>query len=323
MGTTDPDIRELTTDDLDGAFGLSATAGWNQRLADWRMLLQLAPAGSFAAVADDRIVGTAIGIDYGTFGWIAMMLVDPAWRGRGVGARLLEEAMGAVPPETPIRLDATPLGRPLYQRYGFEDETQLTRHVAEPLDVARGRPSGPSADRTSGPASRHVRALKAADLPGVIARDDRVFGAHRRLLLEWALHGAGQYAHVVETDAGAQYCFGRPGRLFDQIGPVVAADDDTAQVLVSAALRAAEGKSVVVDAFDRHSGFTDWLLSRGFTASRPLFRMCQHPRTSAASERRRTERGLAPPRVSLSGSSRGEAPRVNNDERAILGPEFG
>ncbi len=122
MGTTDPDIRRLTTSDLDGALGLSAGAGWNQRLADWRMLLQLAPAGSFAAVADDRIVGTAIGIDYGTFGWIAMMLVDPAWRGQGIGGRLLEEALGAVPREIPIRLDATPLGRSLYERYGFQDE---------------------------------------------------------------------------------------------------------------------------------------------------------------------------------------------------------
>ena len=40
-----------------------------------------------------------------------MMLVEPAWRGRGLGARLLEEAVGAVPPGIPIRLDATPLGR--------------------------------------------------------------------------------------------------------------------------------------------------------------------------------------------------------------------
>src|SRR5688572_13564502 len=212
METSDPDIRLLTTRDLDGAFGLSAGAGWNQRLADWHMLLQIAPAGSFAAVADDRVVGTAIGIDYGTFGWIAMMLVDPAWRGRGIGARLLEEAIGAVPPEMPIRLDATPLGRPLYQRYGFEDESELTRHVAEG--------SRPAVDRTSS-AGRRVRGLADADLPAVIARDDRVFGAHRRILLEWALHGAGQYAHVIDGAGGTDYCFGRAGRLFDQIGPVV------------------------------------------------------------------------------------------------------
>src|SRR5688572_426297 len=248
METSDPDIRLLTTRDLDGAFGLSVGAGWNQRLADWGMLLKLAPAGSFAAVADDRIVGTAIGIDYGTFGWIAMMLVDPAWRGRGVGARLLESAMGAVPPGMPIRLDATPLGRPLYQRYGFEDEDTLTRHVAEP--------SRPRVDRTAGALSSQVRRLRAADLPAVIARDDRVFGAHRRILLRWALEGAGQYAHAIDSDAGVQYCFGRSGRLFDQIGPVVSSDDDTARALVDAALVAADAKSVVVDAFDRHTEFT-------------------------------------------------------------------
>src|SRR5438309_10731223 len=95
------------------------------------MLLQLAPAGAFAALSDARIVGTAIGIDYGGFAWIAMMLVDPAYRGRGVGRRLLEAAMDAVPSNLPIRLDATPLGRPLYQRLGFEDEAMLSRYVVE------------------------------------------------------------------------------------------------------------------------------------------------------------------------------------------------
>jgi GNAT superfamily N-acetyltransferase len=303
MGTTDFDIRLLTTGDLDGAVGLSTAVGWNQRVADWRMLLQLAPAGSFAAVADDRIVGTAIGIDYGTFGWIAMMLVDSACRGRGLGARLLEAAMGAVPSDIPIRLDATPLGRSLYRRYGFEDEAQLTRHVAEPLDVARSRPSRYSADVTSDIASRHVRGLRLADLPAVIARDDRVFGAHRRILLEWALEGAGQYAQVIDTDAGPQYCFGRPGRLFDQIGPVAAADEDAARALVSASLRAADGKAVIVDAFDRHPGFSNWLQSRGFNASRPLFRMRRPARRAAGAVQ--------------------DAPRDAFHECAILGPEFG
>ena len=284
METTDPDIRLLTTDDLDEAFGLSATAGWNQRIADWRMLLQLAPAGAFTAVAGDRIVGTAIGIDYGTFGWIAMMLVDPAWRGRGVGARLLEAAIGAVSPGIPIRLDATPLGRPLYQRFGFADESQLTRHVA---DATRS-----PIERTLAGHAPDVRRLTPADLPRVIAHDDQVFGARRQVLLEWALGGAPQYAHVIGSGAGTHYCFGRPGRLFDQIGPVVA-DDESAAALVSAALAAAEGRAVVVDAFDRHTGFTGWLVSHGFTAQRPLFRM-----------------------------QRGDAPRETNYERAIFGPEF-
>ena len=98
--TRTADVRTLATADLEAALALSSASGWNQRLDDWRMLLALAPAGSFAAVHGGRIVGTAIGIDYGTFGWIAMMLVDPDWRGQGVGARLLEAAMDAVPHHT-------------------------------------------------------------------------------------------------------------------------------------------------------------------------------------------------------------------------------
>ena len=294
METADPAIRLLTANDLDDALGLSAAAGWNQGLADWRMLLQLAPVGSFAAIAEHRVVGTAIGIDYGTFGWIAMMLVDPSLRGRGLGARLLEAAMSAVSPDVPIRLDATPLGRPLYRRYGFEDEVMLTRHVAEP---SRSKPD----DAARGAAPR-VRPLTAADMPEVAAIDRGVFGADRRMLLEWALDGAPQYAQAIETEAGLQYSLGRRGRLFDLLGPVVASDDDTARALVGASLVAAEGRAVAVDAFDQHTGFAEWLRGRGFSAQRPLFRM----------RRAAQHGGEAAVRVS---------PPVH--ERAILGPEFG
>jgi GNAT superfamily N-acetyltransferase len=293
MDATDPTIRLLTTGDLSDAFGLSATAGWNQRIADWRMLLQLAPAGAFTAVTGSHLVGTAIGIDYGTFGWIAMMLVEPAWRGRGLGARLLEAAIDAVPPERPIRLDATPLGRPLYRRYGFEDEATLTRHVAETVN--------PRVDESAAP-SCHVRRLTAADLPAIAALDSAVFGADRRTLLDWTLRGAPHYAHVVESEAGMHYCLGRAGRLFDQIGPVVTADDEMATALVSASLGAAEARTVAVDAFDGCDRFTAWLRSRGFAAQRPLFRM------------RRPGRDAAPTRSDAWSQF---------SERAILGPEFG
>src|SRR4051812_26165890 len=100
------DIRLLASGGLEEGFALSSAAGWNQALEDWRLLLALAPGGSFAAVSAGRLVGTAMAIDYQRFAWVAMMLVDPAWRGRGIGRRLLESAIGSVPSDRPIRLDA-------------------------------------------------------------------------------------------------------------------------------------------------------------------------------------------------------------------------
>ncbi|MEO8077077.1 MAG: GNAT family N-acetyltransferase [Acidobacteriota bacterium] len=288
------DVRTLAITDLESAFALSSASGWNQRLADWCMLLTLAPSGSFAAVGGGRIVGTAVAIDYGPFGWIAMMLVDPAWRGRGVGARLLEEAIRAVPNRKPIRLDATPLGRTLYRRHGFEDETTITRYVAVP-SPHRG-------ERKADQGLPAIRRMAAADLADVSAADEPVFGARRRGLLEWLLNGAPQYANVIERAGGAAYCFGRQGRLFDQIGPVVAANDASARALVGASLAAAGDRAVVVDAFDRGSRFTAWLRGCGFTAERPLFRMCR-PGSDEA------------PVIEASGQS--------FRELAILGPELG
>jgi predicted GNAT family acetyltransferase len=276
---------------------LSTCIGWNQRLDDWRMLLRLAPAGAFAAVTDMReaaIVGTAIGIDYGAFAWIAMMLVDPAWRGRGVGRRLLETAMNAVRSNVPIRLDATPLGRPLYQRYGFEDEATLSRQVRD----ARLTPCAPAL----------VRPLTDADLAVVIEQDRETFGGTRGSLLEWAFRGAPQYAHTIRSDDGVmQYCLGRPGRLFDQIGPVVANDDETAHTLVRAALAQAGERLVVIDAFHERHGFTRALRAYGFVVERPLVRMCRRP--PACSDESRASPGK-------------KDGRAVAREFAILGPEF-
>jgi GNAT superfamily N-acetyltransferase len=286
-------IEPLTLGDLEGALTLSTAIGWNQRAEDWRMLLHIAPAGSFAAVDNGRVVGTAIGIDYGRFGWIAMMLVDPAYRGRGLGARLLERAMTALPPTMPIRLDATPLGRPLYQRFGFEDDVVLSRQIADTP------PGDDFAVQTATGAS--IRPLIAAELRSAGEQDVHVFGGHRFRVLEWMLDGAPQYAWVAHDSSGQpQYCLGRAGRLFDQIGPVVARDAEVAKALVGAALRHAAAKPVVIDAFDAHEAFAASLRRAGFRVQRPLYRMCR-PSAGASAD-----------------------PQVPSDliEFAILGPEF-
>lgn len=285
----DPAIRPLTASDLDDASMLSASAGWNQRIDDWRMLVQIAPRGSFCAVDDGRIVGTAIGIDYESFGWIAMMLVDPAYRGRGLGAALLESSMQKLPAHNPIRLDATPLGRSLYQRFGFEQESMLTRRVAQP-----------AARQVTPRRGIAVRLLKAADLDIVKEHDRQVFAGIRGTVVDWVRGERPQCARLAfSRDGTPQYCFGRPGRLFDQIGPIVARDDETAMALVSAAVGAETGRALVIDTFDAHQRFSAWLEKSGFAGQRPLYRM----RRGAATRDERTPSELA--------------------EYAILGPEFG
>jgi GNAT superfamily N-acetyltransferase len=290
-------IRALRFADLDAAVNLSTIIGWNQRPEDWRMLLRLAPAGAFAAVIDAHIVGTSIGIDYGGFAWIAMMLVDPAYRGRGLGGRLLEAAIAAVPSHLRIRLDATPLGRPLYQRYGFADEALLSRHVSEDSD----RRAASAAEVLA----RHAatRPLTASDLTGVIEQDKDTFGGSRGAVLEWAFRQAPQYAYVMRGDDGLiHYCLGRQGRQFDQIGPVVASSEDIARALVNVALARAEERPVAIDAFDGQTAFSEGLRRRGFFAQRPLVRIC-----------RRAAQAGAPDATACAMAVR---------EFAILGPEF-
>lgn len=254
------------------------------------MLLRIAPAGSFCATVDGRVIGTAIGIDYGEFGWIAMMLVDPAVRGQGIGRRLLERALDAIPDDRPIRLDATPMGRHLYQQYDFKDEAQLTRHVAPAMQGARPT------------TSFSARQIRDADVPLIAARDRRIFGGNREPVLRWSLEGAPQYGWTVIDVAGtAHYCLGRQGTLFDQIGPVVSDDAAVARALVEGALANASGRQVVIDAFDGEAAFTGWLATRGFEAQRPLYRMCRAARSTGQPYRSRQERF---------------------GEFAILGPEF-
>lgn len=289
----DMEIRLLAPDDLESAHALSSTIGWNQRLDDWRMLTSLAPGGSFAAVDTGRIVGTAIGIDYTAFGWVAMMLVDPAYRGRGLGARLLEAALTALPPGLPVRLDATPLGRPLYERYGFVPETTLTRHLRAGGQTWTRSGSDPDPGRAS-----PVPALGQTSVSGGAApwAGPGLTPNHpRQRLLQWMHANAPEYAFALGD--GPQYCLGRHGRLFDQLGPVVADTADAAAALAGAALSNTRG-AVIVDAYDSHEPFTAWLRSAGFEPQRPLYRMC---------------RGASLPPAHANGPI----------EFAIVGPEFG
>jgi hypothetical protein len=81
-------------------------------------------------------------------------------------------------------------------------------------------------------------------------------------------------AWVADDPGGvAGYCFGRRGRLFTQVGPIVASSDPVVDCLLAAALRSAPPGAIVVDVPARNARLMASLDRLGFAAERTLHRM--------------------------------------------------
>ncbi|HET7101832.1 MAG TPA: GNAT family N-acetyltransferase [Terriglobia bacterium] len=259
-------IRTMTTDDLPAGMRLKDLAGWNQTPADWRRFLESSPQGCFAAEVEGKVVGTAATIVYEQrFAWIGMVLVDPEFRGRGVGTRLLErtiEHLDAIGIAT-MKLDATPAGRPIYQKLGFRDEYEIERWLLK----------RPVAEAAAAPAHHAVS-------DAVLELDREIFGADRSLLLRSLAGENPDFALVTERNGVIEgYTFGRRGTLADHLGPWMARDEKTAAALLDEFLRRARRETIFVDALRDRRLLSEMLMAREFTVSRPLTRMVRGPNT--------------------------------------------
>lgn len=258
-GTGGVALRPLQLADIDDGLRLCRLAGWNQLRAEWTLLLERNPAGCLAAVRNGEVVGTVAALRHVGCGWIGMVLVDPAHRRAGIGSRLLRGAMDALGEADPIRLDATPAGKAVYDGLGFRDEFELVR-----LERAAAVPSAPAIDG--------LRPMVAADLPQVVALDGAAVGFERPELIAWLLAAAPERAWVVAAGGGiTAACLGRPGACFTQIGPVLAGDDAQAAALVAAAC-AGSSDRMGLDAVAAPA-WLDILSGMGFIEQRRFTRM--------------------------------------------------
>jgi predicted N-acetyltransferase YhbS len=256
-------FRDMTPDDVAAGLELCRAARWNQTERDWRLFLRLSPEGCRVAIRDERVVATVATTRYeDRFAWIGMVLVDPAERGQGIGARLTAEALEVLKHMPSIRLDATPVGHAVYKKLGFVDEYRLSRMEAVVSSAGLALRRNPA------------RPMTKDDLPDVAIFDREVFGADRRLALGWMFDGAPEYAWIIEEGGQiAGYTFGRRGFKFEHLGPIVARDRRAARRLVSTCLNRQAGKPFIIDASHYDTDWRSWLESIGFREQRPFIRM--------------------------------------------------
>jgi GNAT superfamily N-acetyltransferase len=260
-------LRTMTRADIPGGMRLKEIAGWNQTAADWERFLSSSPQGCSVAEVDGRVCGTATTISYeGRFAWVGMVLVDPEFRGRGIGTKLLERAIEhldtlRIPT---VKLDATPLGRPLYEKLGFTFECEIER-----CTLKRPTSQGPNA------ACSELRpSLSPEDLEAIGKADREIFGADRSSLLKSLYEDAPVFAAGL-WNAGSLsgYAFGRRGSFADHLGPLMSRDPDTARRLLEAFVERSSRETLVVDCLKSNADAVDLLKSFGFSYSRPLTRM--------------------------------------------------
>ncbi|MBA2482348.1 MAG: GNAT family N-acetyltransferase [Planctomycetes bacterium] len=261
--------RVMTANDIIDGMRLKSVAGWNQLEDDWRLFLSARPTGSFVAVHNGQVVGSAATIVYpSTSGsevaWIGMVLVDPEFRRMGIGTLLLDQAIRSLGDGPTIKLDATPAGREVYKKRGFVDERPLTRWTHACLPVIHNAASAPRSDTAPIPDR----------LDAIAAIDRGVFGADRSMVLG-ALSARGTRGARCLMRAGSvvAYCLARPGTNFHQLGPIVADSSEDARAVASAALTDVVGRPVVIDVPDEQTAFSSWLASLGFAAQRTFIRM--------------------------------------------------
>jgi predicted N-acetyltransferase YhbS len=205
-------IRSATAADLDAFLDvMSISFGVSNRRPNVHTWVAAQPGGHLlVAERDGRVVATGAGIGFGPTAWIGAIAVRPEARGERLGQRMTEAVIEALGERETLLLLASPSGRPIYERMGFEPEGAY-RVFSGPAHAQAAIGDG-------------VRPATEADREGILALDALATGEDRSAAVGAALDGA------LVTDGGAGLRPPFPAR------PILASDPDAGRALLAATI---------------------------------------------------------------------------------------
>ena len=257
VGSSHPQMERLSVEDVEAGLRLSGQAGWNQLAEDWLLYLRHGHAVGFQG-DDGQIVGTAAAMPYeGGYGYLALVLVTPAWRRQGLGTRMVEHCIKWLEDRHKIPLlDATAAAACGYRRQGFVPMLELDRwEINLPPEV---------------PAKGAAVAASVSDLAKMVELDMQAFGAARPHLLDDIRRRDGTRGIIAPSRDG--FAMLRRGRRAAQIGPLIAPDDHVAIALLDTVI-AGGGGDIIIDVPKSQTAFGTALEAKGFTRRRSFLRM--------------------------------------------------
>jgi hypothetical protein len=247
------------------------------------------------------VLGTVTTTTYGTkLAWVGMMLVHPEHRRKGIATQMMELALGYLKTRgiQCVKLDATPAGRPLYEKLGFVMDSSLTRcrRAAVGEHAASYLPDGSTSSPQSSPPGEQrektsvlgrecsldsPRDLRPSDWPAVEDIDAAALGARRSPLLHDLARGC--LRALVWPPDGPISGWGlfRAGSTADYLGPIECLTDEAFTALSWFLVRSAATRNVIWDVPDDHLLARNTAQALGFAPVRPLTRMYLGTKISA------------------------------------------
>jgi len=265
MRTTDFIVRPMRPADIVYAMELSKAEGWNQTENDWKLLIESPQNVCLLAEWNKKIIGTTTAMNYANqMAWIGMVLVAKEYRGQGVSKLLLTNILKQLESFASIKLDATPAGQQVYEKFDFKEEYVITRVVTGSMKNLSFHDDD----------TVLAESIRLKDIEKIIALDERVFGTNRRQLIEWLIKQYPRKAWLLKRNNSiAGFALGREGNKYHQVGPVFGSTINDVKMLIRKALKELINQPVVLDVLNEKEDLINWLNSIGFTMQRQFVRM--------------------------------------------------
>lgn len=268
-------IRPMTPRDVPAALAVYHSVGWGDRSSELEFFLGRRDTALFVAEVGGEVCGCGGATVLGRTGWVHLIAVHPAYRGRGLGQGVSEAAVRWVfdSGAATAMLLASDLGRPVYEPLGFRAQARYAVIRGAPADAAGGAPSGPD----SGGERLRIRRATPADFPALLALDRAATGEDRSAILSalsasaWVAERSNPAAGRAEAGRGRVVGFHIPGPW--GMGPTVAADAAAGGALLTHLARLTGSGEIALSVPEKNEAALAHLRGRGLEPARYLTRM--------------------------------------------------
>ena len=211
-------MRAMRSDEVALAIEWAAQEGWNPGLHDAATFHAADPQGFFVGTLDGEPVASISVVKYEPgFAFLGLYIVQPAWRGRGLGWALWQHGMASAAGRR-VGLDGVVAQQANYRKSGFELAWRNVRH--------EGRGG------TDAPADARLVDLARVPFDVVRACDRAHFPAERSAFLRaWLAQPEAAARGWIEDGRLQGYGLVRRCRRGWKIGPLFAQREDIAESL--------------------------------------------------------------------------------------------